>query len=273
MSVDKAGVARNFGRHVEGYDRYAVVQKKMAHRLLRRVRSFAGDFRGRIVEIGCGTGYFTRLLAEAYPDAQITAIDICPEAVALAARSTAHCRHLRFRVADGEILDESGCDLLVSNATFQWFNDLAAAFRHYQACLRKGGGLIFATLGQGTFSELYASIYETFGKEAHCLAADYERHFPSPANVAEALGRAGFSVIEIEDQTEMEWHPSVKDFLYAVRGLGAGNPRPMILTPRSLARMTRFYSEHFGRAGEIKATYRIIYGRAEKQGPGASDKD
>jgi len=32
-----------------------------------------------ILDVGCGTGYLTKLLLDRWPDARITAIDIAPE--------------------------------------------------------------------------------------------------------------------------------------------------------------------------------------------------
>jgi len=42
----------------------------------------------RVLEIGCGFGRITRLLAETWPDASITALDLSPEQLANARR---HC--------------------------------------------------------------------------------------------------------------------------------------------------------------------------------------
>jgi malonyl-CoA O-methyltransferase len=152
----------------------------MAHQLLQRLRRAGGSHAGRIIEIGCGTGYFTQLLAETCRQSEITAIDICSEALAVARLRLRHNPKLNFRVADGEALDERNFDLLVSNATFQWFNDLSGAFVRYYACLRDGGAMLFATLGQGTFTELYVSMSKTLGDKAHAIGANYNRHFPSP---------------------------------------------------------------------------------------------
>ncbi len=258
------GIARNFGRSINLYDQYARVQKTMAHRLLDRVQQRVTNHASRIFEIGCGTGYFTQLLAEAFPQSEIIAIDICHQAVAVAGHRLRHYPRLEFRVADGELLDERDYDLLVSNATFQWFSNLPAAFLRYHTCLRMGGQLLFATLGNGTLAELYVSINKILGDKEHAIGANYSRHFPSPEVIASTLSAAAFSHICVEEQGETEWYDSVRDFLYALKWVGAGNPRPMVLTPRSLAKMTQYYTEHFGDQGKIRATYNVIYGEGVK---------
>jgi malonyl-CoA O-methyltransferase len=258
------GIARNFGRSVDSYDQCARVQKTMAHRLLGRIRQTVANRVSRIIEIGCGTGYFTQLLAEAFPQAEIIAIDICHQAVAAAQSRLRHCSRLEFLVADGELLDEPDCDLLVSNATFQWFDNVCDAFVRYHSCLRLGGQLLFATLGKGTFAELYVSLNKTVGDKEHAIGESYSRHFPCPNVIASGLAAARFSQICVREQRKTEWYDSVRDFLYVVKRVGAGNPRPMALTPRSLAKMISFYSDHFGDQGKIRATYNVIYGQGMK---------
>jgi malonyl-CoA O-methyltransferase len=264
VPVDKARVARNFGRSVTSYQENAIVQKKMARGLLHRVSRAGGRHAGRIIEVGCGTGYFTQLLAETCLHSEIIAIDICQEAVALARQLLQHKPNVRFRIADGELLDEGTCDLLVSNATFQWFNDLPGAFARYYDCLRDGGAIVFATLGQGTFAELYVSMSKVLGVKTHAIGANYSRHFPSAQVIEAYLAAVGFKHIEVERETRRQRYDCVKDFLQAVKKIGAGNPKPMLLTPRSLAKLMDFYSVHFSDRDAIKATYAIVYGKAVK---------
>ncbi len=73
--VNKAQVQKNFSQNAVTYDQYAVVQKEMAWKLLLKIRRTGQCFQN-ILEIGCGTGFLTELLAREYPLAQITATDI-----------------------------------------------------------------------------------------------------------------------------------------------------------------------------------------------------
>ncbi|GAA3442775.1 class I SAM-dependent methyltransferase [Planomonospora venezuelensis] len=54
----------------------------------------------RILEVGCSEGVFTRLLATAYPDAEITGIDISARALDRARRRMGATRRVRFLEAD-----------------------------------------------------------------------------------------------------------------------------------------------------------------------------
>ena len=72
-----------------------------------------------VVDLGCGPGNLTALLAARWPEAQVTGVDSSPEMV-----EAARTRHgdLDFEVADlRDWLDRAGpADVLVSNATLQW---------------------------------------------------------------------------------------------------------------------------------------------------------
>ncbi|HZK14664.1 MAG TPA: hypothetical protein VFC55_09090, partial [Desulfobaccales bacterium] len=52
----KQGIRRNFARRARSYDRHSEMQRRMAHGLVAAVGDVLARA-GRILEIGCGTGY------------------------------------------------------------------------------------------------------------------------------------------------------------------------------------------------------------------------
>lgn len=72
----------------------------------------------RVVDLGCGPGNVTRLLAERWPEAVVAGVDSSPEMVE---RARAEVPGIAFEL--GDLRDWSSpepVDLLVSNATLQW---------------------------------------------------------------------------------------------------------------------------------------------------------
>ena len=69
----KSKIKRNFSRSALTYDDHASVQKACAGQLIKQLE---GTSCRKILEVGCGTGTYTRLLRKRYPDAEITAVDI-----------------------------------------------------------------------------------------------------------------------------------------------------------------------------------------------------
>ncbi|MBI5078753.1 methyltransferase domain-containing protein [Candidatus Saganbacteria bacterium] len=148
---DKEEIKRNFSRSAPEYDRHAVLQAKMADKLFAAVRGLNPE---RILDIGCGTGYLTRRLAENFPRAKVLGIDIAPGMIEVAKEKEGG-DNLVFRVGDGEnlLFDKRSFDLVVSNASLQWM-DAGKTARQVRRVLRPGGHFVFTTFGPQTLREL-----------------------------------------------------------------------------------------------------------------------
>lgn len=83
------------------------------HDLLARIGSAAPR---RVVDLGCGPGHLTSVLAARWPDADVTAVDSSPEMVAAA-------RERGVRAEQADVADWSPAadtDVVVCNAVLQW---------------------------------------------------------------------------------------------------------------------------------------------------------
>lgn len=102
-------------------------------------RSLAGS---RVLDMACGCGYGSALLAERHPDKQITGIDIDPEAIAYA---QAHYQrpNLRYLCANAETFaDEAGFDSIVSLETIEHLPDPVRLVENLAKLLAKDGRII-----------------------------------------------------------------------------------------------------------------------------------
>jgi trans-aconitate 2-methyltransferase len=96
------------------YLQYAAERSRPFSDLLARVG--AEDPR-RVVDLGCGPGTLTALLAQRWPGADVVGLDSSPEMVAAAG----DVRGVRFEVGDLRDWEPvEPVDVLVSNATLQW---------------------------------------------------------------------------------------------------------------------------------------------------------
>jgi SAM-dependent methyltransferase len=111
----------------------------------------AGRRYARALEIGCGAGYFTRLLAGIAD--QVVAFDIAPAAIARAHTLGADLRTVEFRVAnamDYEWRNDGPWDLVVCSDTICYlgwlytFFDVAWFAAELFAATRSGGRLLLA---------------------------------------------------------------------------------------------------------------------------------
>lgn len=99
-----------------------------------------------VVDLGCGPGNLTALLAARWPDAHVAGVDSSPEMIAKARETQPG---IDFEVAD--LRDwrapEGGLDVLVSNATLQWVPGHLDLLPDLVAAVRPGGWLAFQVPG------------------------------------------------------------------------------------------------------------------------------
>jgi len=93
----------------------------------------------RVVDLGCGPGNSTELLAARYPQSEVVGLDSSPDML-----HKARERLPRLNFIEADIATWSpppGTDLLFSNAVMQWLPDHAAILRRLMQALDSGGVL------------------------------------------------------------------------------------------------------------------------------------
>ncbi|SDJ48889.1 trans-aconitate 2-methyltransferase [Frankineae bacterium MT45] len=94
----------------------------------------------RVVDVGCGPGNLTALLADRWPEAIIEGIDTSPEMVAEASALPG----IEARIGDAAaFVPGPDCDVLISNATLQWVPQHPAVLQRWAGALPSGGWLAF----------------------------------------------------------------------------------------------------------------------------------
>ncbi len=260
----KHGIRRNFARRVRSYDRHACMQRLMAHGLVAVAREVMGRAR-RILEIGCGTGYFTHLLRQANPEAHLIALDLDASLVETARRRLGAAAGVEWLVADGEIPLRGAYDLIIANATFQWFTRPAETLANYYQSLAPGGTLSFSTLGPGTFQELAGALAQAaenlnLSNSLKIPAQD----FGDRSTWSDCLSGAGFRQVQLSREMVTTTFPSVREFLKALQATGVTNPRPSPFSPRLLHAMIAAYQAVYGKNGAIPVSYEMIWAVAQK---------
>jgi trans-aconitate 2-methyltransferase len=122
------------------YGRYADERGRPFADLLARVAAPAPR---RVVDLGCGPGTLTALLAQRWPAATVEGIDSSPEMIA-----AADTDGVAFRVGDiATFRPEPDTDVLISNAALQWVPDHVALLRAWAAGLPAGAWLAWQVPG------------------------------------------------------------------------------------------------------------------------------
>jgi trans-aconitate 2-methyltransferase len=124
------------------YLKFEVERTQPARDLAARIA--VGDVRD-VLDVGCGPGNSSRVLAERFPGARVRGIDSSPEMIAAAA---AKHGDLEFSLCDaGKDLGKLGrtFDVVFSNACIQWIPDHPKLVRDMLGLLRPGGVLAVQT--------------------------------------------------------------------------------------------------------------------------------
>ena len=257
----KQRIRQRFSRAAATYDAHAEVQKELALRLFRELPGGSGsEGIARILEIGCGTGRFTALLAERYPEARIIALDFAEGMAHLAGKRLADKDKVSVLCEDGERF-LAACpdtfDLICANSTLQWFDDLGAALARIGCLLSEQGRFVGVLFGPRTFSELAQGLSEVFGQEVRLPP----HGFPAGENLADLL-RAIFPRFVVQEEIRVKKYASLLDLLDHIRKTGTGGGQlPGALTRGRLHRLDAWFQATHG---GYPATYQAFVVRGEK---------
>lgn len=122
------------------YLRFAEARTRPCRELAARVQIEAPR---RIVDLGCGPGNSTAVLAERCPGAALLGLDSSPEMIDAARRSTFAADWAVSDIADFAREGGEGFDLVFANAAFQWVSDHEGLLPRLMTRLVPGGALAF----------------------------------------------------------------------------------------------------------------------------------
>ncbi|WP_062061579.1 malonyl-ACP O-methyltransferase BioC [Cellvibrio sp. OA-2007] len=263
LDLDKKKVAQSFSRAAATYDSVAQLQRDIGTELMVQLPS---DFPAHtsaqkvILDLGSGTGFFTRQLAQQYGDAQVIGLDIAQGMLHYAAAQHAK---INWLCADAEVLPlaDNSVDLIFSSLAIQWCNDLPQLLSELARVLKPGGQLHIATLGPNTLHEL-KSAWQQVDNYVHV------NRFQSAQDLTAATESANLFVAQLQQEIRSLYYERLSDLTRELKALGAHNVnagKPEGLTGR--ARLLAFKNayEVFRGAQGLPATYDVIYLTANKE--------
>lgn len=239
-----------FGRAARTYHESTPVQAAMARRLVDLLpREFRPD---SILELGCGTGHLTRVLAERLPESSILATDLSEAMLKHARLGGGTPSRLSWQRLDARTpkIPGQAFDLVASNALVQWIPGLQAHFKCCRELSSRTGRLAVAGLCDDNFPELESILSRPpFGYPpgpGHAVAV-----------VEDAAAKGGWTVDSLVGEEWPATYPSATAFLAHLRDSGANRPPP---PGKSLGRSgLRELLEHLGREAACEDGIRITW--------------
>jgi len=237
----------SFSKHAKSYDRHAQLQKSMAERLATLLPD---PLPPRVLEIGCGTGVFTRHLL-ARPVRNLYLNDISPTMIEQLKSRLVLPELTRIVVGNACKMKFPPVDLVAANAVFQWFRNPQESLAHLVQSLPPGGKLVFSTFGPGTLQEFRRGT-----------------SLESPANLLSVkrwktiLQDIGLKNENSFQEIRETFSTSTLMLMKSLQQIGAAPIR--MVKSGGLRKLMREYDEAFSTPQGVRATWEIFYFSASR---------
>ena len=178
--MDTKTIKNQFKKSIDKYSENAVVQGIIANEI---ATYFSDSSFNSILEIGAGSGLLTQRLASACKYKEFYANDLVEKSELYVKK---YVPNVKFFAGDfRKIKFNKKFDLIVSNAVFQWYENLDKIFEQCKNLLQPNGILAFSTFSPENFKEI---------KSITGLSLEYK----SPAELTKLLEK-DFEIIKIEN--------------------------------------------------------------------------
>jgi malonyl-CoA O-methyltransferase len=239
------------------------LQREVGNRLIDRLDYI--NFTPRVIlDVGAGTGYCASLLQKKYPKAHLLALDIAQPMLLCARNKSSLWSRLRNKTdslcADAEALPlaDHSVDMVFSNLTLQWVNQLEHTLREFARVLRPGGMILFSTFGPDTLMELQQA-WQTVDGYTHVNA------FIDLHDIGDAMMRAQLAEPVMDAERFTLTYPDVFKLMRDLKAIGAHNvtlQRAKGLTGKERFKRVENAYEQFRHEGVLPASYEVVYGHA-----------
>lgn len=248
MIINKKQVRGRFLRAASTYDGQAVIQHRVAARLLALLRESGCQHPASALEIGSCTGLLTQQLVNGYPCLEKLYVNDLVEEFGqrVAQRLQGRVAEFVFMGGDIETLAlPGGQDLIISSSTFHWLADLPSFFKKLRQALKLEGFLAFAMYGPENLREIRAITG---------VGLDY----PGPERVAAMLD-PGFRLVARDERPEIIHFPEPRALLQHLRQTGVNSLQRRAWTKKKLQGFVREYAERFSDEHGVFVTYHPMY--------------
>ncbi|MCX6344717.1 MAG: malonyl-ACP O-methyltransferase BioC [Armatimonadetes bacterium] len=249
-------IIRAFSDAACSYEQNAAAQRDCAldlmDMLLLRYPDAEAAAPARALDIGCGTGFFTRMLAERFPDAQILACDPSQKMLKKA-RQSSNNANIEFMRCNIENLPEERWDLIASNAALHWAGNAASVLAILKDHLAPNGTLAFSYFTRNTYRELTEALSHAAGFEVKLPSADF-----ASADELEEILSEQFTDVRAQRKVYTQEFADIRALMEHVKltGTRGAGSRPRLRWTKRLLETTQ--QEYISRFGCIRASYEVV---------------
>ena len=258
MVFNRTAVRQNRDRAAKNLMDHNFLFVESAHRLASRLEDINRSF-ATVLDLGCHGGELARCLAENFDIQTLIQTDLSPSMATLAKTD-----EYPTLACDEEALPfaEASFDLVISNLSLHWVNDLPGALIQIRRALKPDGLLLATLFGSNTLRQLRTALYQA---ETQLESEFNTRLSPLPdvRDLGNLMLRAGFALPVVDLDTITVSYSDPLRLLRDLRGMGetnANNGRRLHFSRRkTILRACEIYLKTFTDAdGRIPATFEIL---------------
>ncbi|MBL79229.1 MAG: malonyl-[acyl-carrier protein] O-methyltransferase BioC [Nitrosomonadaceae bacterium] len=268
--LNKRQLRASFERASAEYDKVSMLQREVNDRMLSRLDYIKCNPLS-ILDAGSGTGYGGRKLACRYPKTKILALDLAlsmhHQARPMASSwwkqiFSAQKNITNYVCGDIEQLPIRGSsiDLIWSNLSLQWCNNIEDTFSEMYRVLKQEGLFMFSTFGPDTLHELRQAFLGMDDK-------NHVNHFIDMHDIGDILVYRGFSMPVMDMEYITLTYDDVISVMRELKAMGAHNvlhERKRGLTGKVGWQKVLNNYESFRKNGKLPVTFELVYGHAWK---------
>lgn len=244
MSIEKEHIRNRFTKALSSYDDHAFAQQQIHARLIDLLQQTGRNVFPRVLEIGCGTGGFTRNLAAYCHTDEWVLNDLCCDDSPV----RHYLPHARVCYIQGDAEQthfEGMFDLVASASCIQWFTDPEAFICRISALLRPGGMLLLNTFGRCNLQEIKA-------------VAGKGLSYPDLAHIRQWIPRDMELCVLKEEEIVLYFHTPLL-VLKHLKYTGVTATASECWTPGKLQHFCSEYNRLYTEGTNVKLTYQPVY--------------
>ncbi|KAI9136449.1 S-adenosyl-L-methionine-dependent methyltransferase [Paraphysoderma sedebokerense] len=239
------------------------LKDEVGRRIVERILDIKKRY-DTIVELGSGPGHIIKHLDDDITE-KIIMCDISKELLYRDQNlDSQYDVAVERKVTDEENIpfDENSLDMVVSNLSLHWVNDLPGSLIQIRRCLKPDGVFIGAMLGGDTLFELRTSL-QLAELERDGGMSPRVSPMTQVSDVGSLLSRAGFTLTTVDIDDIIVNYPSPFELMDDLRAMGESNAVmqriPHLKRDVLLAGSAIYKELHGNPDGSIPATFQILY--------------
>ena len=255
--MSNSTVSHHFSRASSTYEEHANLQRGVARRLAASLEPWTLTLpHGPVLELGAGTGFYTRHLAELLPEKKLVITDISSEMLEQNRlqfkEAVQSFDNVDFRQLDAEAYQpgDEKFSLITGNFVAQWFRDPPLTLDRIAQALLPGGLMLLSFPGHESFPE--------WRKICVDLGLPYTGNsLPNTEEMVYKLSFDGKQVDYYEDSQTVRFTRAL-DFFRHLRQIGSSPLHEKRLNPRQF----RLLIDHWDRStgsGPIEVTWHLVF--------------